>query len=480
MSLYSKVSWKDGMFLLPQHFQQSERNLESLLSLRFAESPLLRFGVVELRIDADALAGGRLRIAGCRALFPDGMAVDIPEGDPEPEPRAFELPSEGVLGVYLTVPARRGGVPLVAGEPEGDVPGLAEARERRLQRASVRFVEEPAIVPDDQDPLSRQEILVAVKNLRLHFSGESLEGLHSLKLAEVRRGPGGTPVLSDTYVPPCPFLAAAPALLRRSRDLVGAVAARAEELATTHRHRSNVLELTPAEVPEFWFLSQLNLQLPVLRQLLDLPGTHPAELYAELLRLAGGLSTFTFQPPLELPAYRHDAIGDCFAALDARVRKLLTWKMGQKWRSFPFKLEGRTFITKIDDAALLAEGEFYLLSALTPPADASGRGPAGALTGQAMEKEMERLLDPLPNRTIMGELGRIGDFADRSYQAVHINKVPRPPSPIPVRNDARYFRVEIDSPHWTEIRKTGQVATYLPRDYDKIYLELIAVTPGGR
>ena len=31
MSLFDKVAWKDGMFLLPQHFQQEARHQDATL-----------------------------------------------------------------------------------------------------------------------------------------------------------------------------------------------------------------------------------------------------------------------------------------------------------------------------------------------------------------------------------------------------------------------------------------------------------------
>ncbi|PYF09891.1 hypothetical protein C8J30_10623 [Rhodobacter viridis] len=34
MSLFSKVAWKEGLFLQPQHLQQSDRSLEHLIDAR--------------------------------------------------------------------------------------------------------------------------------------------------------------------------------------------------------------------------------------------------------------------------------------------------------------------------------------------------------------------------------------------------------------------------------------------------------------
>ena len=65
MSWFSKVAWKEGLFLQPHHFQQSDRYFEKLLEAR-------KKGEVARSVGRDDADGG-----------PRG--VDLTAGDPRPD-----------------------------------------------------------------------------------------------------------------------------------------------------------------------------------------------------------------------------------------------------------------------------------------------------------------------------------------------------------------------------------------------------------
>jgi len=55
MSLESKVVWKEGMFLNPQHFQQQERYFERYINHRLDATAEFHWGVQEFEIDQQLL-----------------------------------------------------------------------------------------------------------------------------------------------------------------------------------------------------------------------------------------------------------------------------------------------------------------------------------------------------------------------------------------------------------------------------------------
>ncbi|MBN1757114.1 MAG: type VI secretion system baseplate subunit TssK, partial [Chitinispirillaceae bacterium] len=51
----SKVVWKEGMFLQPQHFQQAERFMFNTINDRMAVYHPFFYGTFEVDVDRDAL-----------------------------------------------------------------------------------------------------------------------------------------------------------------------------------------------------------------------------------------------------------------------------------------------------------------------------------------------------------------------------------------------------------------------------------------
>lgn len=290
--MYSRVLWKNGTFLTPQHFQQSDRHLEALLRPYAA----LEWGIVDLQLDTVALPQKRLGVRRLRAVFPDGTPVNVGrdrrtnrEGDdPPPSLQEFAFPSNlERLGVFLVLP-------------------------EKLQDG--RYIEEQVDLKDMFNTGNQRAVLVGHKNLRFAFSGQSLEGLQSIKVVELERNAAGEVAVHEEYVAPCLTLGASPFFALLLERLLVRIESRLRDRAK--------FKDRPEELGVIQLLSQ---QAPVLRHDLlpaQLDTIHPHELFRELLRLAGGLSVLAANQP-SLPEYDHSALGNCFRALEFELNVLL-------------------------------------------------------------------------------------------------------------------------------------------------------------
>lgn len=290
--MYSRVLWKNGTFLTPQHFQQSDRHLEALLRPHRA----LDWGIIDLQLDTTAVQQRRLGVRRLRALFPDGTPVNIGrdrrtnrDGDDPPPPlQEFAFPSsQERLGVFLVLP-------------------------EKLQDG--RYVEEQIDIKDLFNPANQRAVLVGHKNLRFSFTGQSLEGLLSLQIAELERNAAGEITLHGEYVAPCLGLGASPFFLQLLERLLVRIESRLRDRAK--------FKDRPEELGVLQLLSQ---EAPVLRSYLapvQLESTHPSDLFRELLRLAGGLSVLAPNQSA-LPEYNHTDLGGCFRALEFELNALL-------------------------------------------------------------------------------------------------------------------------------------------------------------
>ncbi|HKX82677.1 MAG TPA: type VI secretion system baseplate subunit TssK, partial [Pyrinomonadaceae bacterium] len=70
MSKYRKIVWNEGMLLTPHHFQQWDNYHEELLNSRVRSMMSYEYGVLDLRINHEAIANGNFQMLNCIAVMP--------------------------------------------------------------------------------------------------------------------------------------------------------------------------------------------------------------------------------------------------------------------------------------------------------------------------------------------------------------------------------------------------------------------------
>ena len=77
MSWHDKIIWTEGMFLRPQHFQQQDRYVQQLVDGRCDGLRPYGWGFTELELDSALLLQGKLALAACRGVLPDGTPFAV-------------------------------------------------------------------------------------------------------------------------------------------------------------------------------------------------------------------------------------------------------------------------------------------------------------------------------------------------------------------------------------------------------------------
>ena len=85
-TMKNRVIWQEGLFALPQHFQQQQRNQEYLLNQRMSAQDDFAWGFTSLSINTELLAQGKLMLDYATGCMPDGTVFSIPEQDQLPLP----------------------------------------------------------------------------------------------------------------------------------------------------------------------------------------------------------------------------------------------------------------------------------------------------------------------------------------------------------------------------------------------------------
>ena len=448
MAQLQKVLWTKGVLLHPQHLQWQDRYLEELLAFRLAAFTFAPWGFSRLAVDPDAMAGGGFALTDAAGVFPDGLVFDIPrnDGSPEPLPLAAHWgPDQTELIVHLGIPEhRQGGRNLASASSE----------------QTTRYRAEVVLRRDENTGMAEKPIQVARKNLRLLAEGESLEGVVTLPVARVRRGPAGVPELDPEFIPPLIDVAASPQLGGIMRRLLELLAAKSSALAAVRRERNiGLADFGVADIANFWMLYTVNTHLPRFRHLFDSAHSHPAVLFQSMLELGGSLMTFAAaRQPRDLPTYDHLDLTGCFSRLDVQVRELLDTAVPSNHVSLPLRrTEPSVYATAVDQDRYFTAPHWYLaVNAAVKPEELVRRVPQ--LLKLSSAEQLERLIR-------------------RALPGVSLTHVPAPPSAIPIKLKYQYFAVERSGEDWDNIRLSRHLAAYVPAELPEPELELVILLP---
>ncbi|MEO7146062.1 MAG: type VI secretion system baseplate subunit TssK, partial [Bryobacteraceae bacterium] len=417
MKRLQPVIWMKGTFLSPQYLQTQDRFIESTLQFRTESLSFAPWGFSRLQIDQGALSSGYLAISSAAGIFPDGLIFDVPDSDPPPSPKplgeAFD-PDQETLDVYLAIPHFR---------DRGLNVTIAQSN------ADTRYVAEVSMLRDENTGMGEKPVQVARKNFRLLLEGESQQHSSTLRIARVRRTPAGTFQLEPRFVPPLVDFAASDFLMAIARRLVEILVSKSSLLSGNRRQKNlSLADFGAADIANFWLLYTINSLLPVMQHLFETRHGHPERLYAQMLSLAGSLTTFsTTLHPRDLPRYDHDDLAACFFDLDEKIRFLLETVVPANFISLPLKLvQPSIYATSLADDKYLRDTKLYLAaSAEMNEADLIGKGPY--LLKVCSANHIEHLVR-------------------HALPGVALTHVIRPPSAIPVKLNYQYFSLNPSGP----------------------------------
>ncbi|HEY7388975.1 MAG TPA: type VI secretion system baseplate subunit TssK [Bryobacteraceae bacterium] len=448
MKQLEPVIWTKGTFLSPQHLQRQDRFLEDLLRFQCESLCFRPWGFRALEISQTALAAGTFGISRASGIFPDGLLFDIPDADSAPAPKPltnFLANDRDTVEVYLAIPQYYERGVNVAGS-DGD----------------TRYRPEVELLRDENVDGSEKPVRVARKNLRLLVEDESREGYTTIRVGRVRRTEAGLFQLDPGFVPPSLDFYASPYLVTIARRLVEILSARSSAIAGMRRQKNQSLaEFTTADIANFWLLYTVNSALPLVRHLLETRHGHPERLFTAMLTLAGALTTFSVTTHTrDLPSYDHDQLGDCFAALDEKLRALLDTVIPANFVALPLKrVQNAIYAASIEDDKYFVNSRMYLaINAELPQAD---------------------LVSRAPQLVKVCSLNEIDHLVRQALPGVTLTYVASPPAAIAVKVNYQYFGIGQGGVAWETIRRARNLAVYVPADLPNPQLELLIVLPQG-
>lgn len=443
-----KVLWSEGLFLTPQHLQQTDRYHEAMFVSGLRALCGNAYGLTELRIDEEALNGGDFILQSAVGVMPDGLAFEIPGHDARPQSRAIAaaFPStQEKLSVYLACPLSR------ANALEANAEGMSEGRLLRYRTKTIK-------VKDESSGANERDLSISVSNLRVAFEGEGLEDSTTIKLCELTRTATGGFAIAPSFVAPVLYLSASNWLFGMLRRIIEVLSTKSSDLAASRRQRgTGLVEFSMSEAANFWLLHTCNGYIPGLMHLYNQPRVHPEQLYMIMARLAGELTTFSAEgSPRDLPQYSHDNLYLTFSGLEARLRGLLEVTIASRCVNIPLeKTRESLYSGKFLDERLITASKLYL-------AVQSGVAP-------------EKLINEAPAKAKISSRDRVDKLIAMAMRGLLMKHMPAPPPEIPVQPGRQYFAVEKVGEHWEAIAQSRTISMYFPPEFVDLKLEFMAV-----
>lgn len=445
-----KILWGEGLFLRPQHFQQQDRYHEWRLSQMARVLHPWAWGVRQLKLDADALNAGVLRLTELRAVMPDGELFNAPDEDELPPPLSLselpESPAQGGEWVFhlAMAPLRETGLNAAPSQAEADT---AMRYHRHHQEAGDIYTQ---AVSADITTLKRSARILAAHEPRSH--------LMSFPLLSLRRTATGGFERVERFMAPCVSIEASAPLHQMLRRLMDVLQAKVDALYGMHREPSkNIIEFRSGDVASYWLLHTASTAFAGLTHLVRQPGLHPERLFQQLLQLVGSLMTFSKSFTLaDLPAYDHEQPGPGFAQLDHMIRELLETVISTRYFAIHLQELVPSFHQgRLDSEQLSGNTQFYLgVSAAMPPME---------------------LVEAVPLRFKVGAPDDVDKLVLSAMPGVRLVHAPQVPAAVPVRPGAYYFTLEARGPLYERMLQAQSVTVYVPAGVQDLKLELIAV-----
>jgi type VI secretion system protein ImpJ len=434
------------MLLGPQHFQTQSRYFEDTLWFLHARTRQNPWGVLHLSLDQEALPNGRAVLKAGSGIMPDGLIFDLLDSDPLPPPlelnSVFAIEDSGVI-LHLAIPARR---------ENGLDCDLADG-------SGTRYGAVERTVGDDAYGQDTNSVCFARKNLFLVSQTELKPGMTSIAIARVVRDGKGGFVPDTEFIPSCLRLAASERLVTIVQRLVRLVDEKVTRLRSERRGPKAMDQLSAGlDVSSYWLLHCLSATIPALSNHLASRMSHPEDIYRDLARLAGALSTFSPESsPQQIPAYLHEDLTTTFRGLEQFIRNLLDKQRPVNIVRLAFEKEAPYFYKAgVKDDRCLQRARWIL-------------GIRSSMPDSLLLRQAPRLVKVCSQRGVQ-------TLVRKALPGLELLHLPVPPSALGAQADMHYFSISLDGLCWQDIQNTRHVGVYIPGEIGEAVFELTVIT----
>ncbi len=441
--------WAAGTLLSPQQFQQQAR-WEAWTNECIARLAQVHpWGVLVAAFDVDALKLGKLKAQRLQLRMPDGTLIDTDRADALPPALELSrvLADDSHHAIFLLA------LPLEQGNGNNCV--LDGSREDRPTRYRQGWRAVQDLYGDES-----QSISVMEHQLSLRLSSDDNGDYLTCPVTRLVRDAQGIWSIDSGYVPPLLSFAAHAGLLAQLDNLLTQLSAKRQRLMGMRRESNQrMADFAVADVSLFWLLNALNTYQPILADIMANPARHPEQIYLELAKLAGSLSTFSLEHDIEqIPAYRHEQLEQVLAPLMSLISTLLE-----------ASLPSRVIALELEEAG----ANRWKVSLNDPRL----REPDGADFYLSVRSRLSaaQLQSQFPHLCKVGTPDDVDHLVNAALDGIPLQPLSHVPAAIPLRLENQYFALELGHSKGRAMLAAGVCAFYVPATLIDARLELFAV-----
>ncbi len=419
MNKNKKITWTEGMFICPQHFQQQERYFEEYVLQFINQSQHQFYGFSELEIDIEMLKIGKIRVNAAKGVFPDGTPFEINQSI------SIEIPNN-VLNkkIYLVLPLTK--------------KGTVEVGETEHHRYKAFQQEAFDSCTDDNDLV---ELDLSGLNMQLKLEHDNLNEYTKLEVVEVMEfSSEGEVALNQAFIPSSLQYGVSRYLRDNLRDIYALM----QNRATTISNRLSVdagSKSNQALIRDYLWLQALGVWIPQIKLLCDNKDSLTYNLYKNCIALSGQMMGLDGKKIEEFPNFNSSELYSIFSSVFSKIIFLLRVIQTEnvhtlKWDWSLFKTR-RLLRTIIKDSSLYGNGKFILLV--------------------SSSMNLSTLMDEFPTCAKLAGNNIIAELVRSALPGIPLKSLPFSPAELKNKPDTAYFEVDTSHEMWKEIRSNGEI-----------------------
>jgi len=455
MSQSQPIFWHHGMFLQPQHFQQSEQHiLEQLDVVKQNLAPWL-WGYSNLNIAQNGIQAKRIEILEADLLLADGTYISI-GNNAYVSARSVEssaINPEEPNTVYLALKN--------VSTFNSNVTKINDISEASTVDTRYFTLIQPSELQDRYVHGESAEAFQLTYKLEIVLESEkSSYPEHTLiPFAQIVMD-GENLDYSSSYIPPCLTITGSDKLKKQLIDLKDELAGRAIQLKTGLAMLGSNLDANNLRYR--FSLQALSRFVPKLAHQVSTNQMHPWQIYGGLRELVGEISTMnsdvnllgeTQQGEKLLPDYNHENASACFNGARALINKILNEISVGPQFLVEMQRDEHTFKADIPKEFFEDRADFYLIL--------------------NSNEEWDGFSQSLFTAAKLASKNTIDILVERSLPGIGLIHSPITPAGLPKKEHAHYVRIDIHDDEWQSVERHQSLVLNWDEAPQDLMIELV-------